>query len=84
MRKKYRLPEALSGVLIVDIKNDSAAAKQNLRIADIIVRINDQEIKVIADVENALSSARKAGRDYALTRLIRDKNELFTTIPTGK
>ncbi len=84
MRKKYRLPEELSGVIIVDIKDDSAAAKQNIRIADIIVRINDKEIKTVSDVDSALRTARQAGRDYALTRLIRDKNELFTTIPTGK
>ena len=84
LRKKYRMPEEISGVLVLDIANDSIAAKQNIREGDIMVRVNDREVKAIADVEKALKAAKAAGRDYALVRLLRNKNELFATLPTGK
>lgn len=82
MRKKYRLPKELSGVLIVSVKPDSPAAEQNVQTGDIIVQINGRDVKTIAEVEKALLNARTVGRSYALTKLLRDKNELFTTLPT--
>ncbi len=84
MRKKYRLPKELSGVVIVNIKQGTKAAKQNIRIGDIIVQVNGKETTTIAHVEAGLANAKKAGREFALIKLLRDKNELFTTLPTGE
>jgi serine protease Do len=84
LRKKYRLPKELSGVVILKIKDETKLEGQNIRAGDIIVHINDREVTKIADVEKAIANAAQAGRKHALVRLIRNKEELFTTLPTGK
>lgn len=84
MRKRYRIPKDMSGVLVVDIDNDSLASEQNIHVSDIIVRVNDRKTATIADVEKAMNKAKRNGRDFALVRLIRNKVELFITLPTGK
>lgn len=83
LRSKYHLPKELHGVLVVGINANSETAKQNIRFGDIIVHVNDTEIKSLADFSDAMDAAKAGGRDYALVRLIRDKNELFITLPTG-
>lgn len=83
MRKKYRLPKQLSGVLVVNIKSGTKVAKQNVRIGDIIVEVNGKETKTIAQVEAGVAAAKKDGREFVLVKMLRDKNELFTTLPTG-
>lgn len=84
MRKKYRLPKELSGVLVVNVKPNSKMAKQNIRIGDIIVQVNGKETVSIPQVEASFNAAKKAGREFALVRMIRDKAELFITLPTGQ
>ncbi len=84
LRKKYKMPQELSGVLVLDVENDSPVSKQNVREGDIIVSINGAETTTVAQMDKALRAARMAGREYALVRLLRDKNELFVTLPSGK
>ncbi len=83
LRRKFRLPDQMSGVLIVDIKQGSKAAKQNIRVGDIVVQVNGADVETLESLEKALAKARAAGRDYALVKLLRDKSELFTTLPSN-
>lgn len=82
LRQRYRLKDSISGVIVLDIIPDSKAAKQNIRRGDLLIQVNTAKIKTLKEVVSALKAAHKEGREHALVRLKRGKDELFVTLPT--
>ncbi len=83
LRRKLRLDDDSSGVVVLRVEPGSPAAKQNIRRGDIITRVNDKEILNIKDLRAALQALSDAGRNYALVRIIRQQQNLFVTLPTN-
>jgi len=55
MQKKFRLPSTdIKGILISDVEPKSKAEKTGFQAGDIIIQIEDIEIKSFSDVESAL------------------------------
>lgn len=82
LRERYQMEKDTTGILVLEVERGSAAARQELMESDIITRVNDKHIRQIDDFTKALQALRKAGRDYALVRIIRDGQNLFVTLPT--
>ncbi|MBN1114743.1 MAG: PDZ domain-containing protein, partial [Oligoflexia bacterium] len=55
--KKYRLQGVTpyGGVLVVQVESDSPAAKANIKVGDIILEVNQQQIKNTRDFSKALN-----------------------------
>ncbi|MBY0429175.1 MAG: Do family serine endopeptidase [Alphaproteobacteria bacterium] len=56
------LPDGLEGVIILSVSKNSAAARLGLTRGDIVVGINNQEIKTVSDVNDALNHPSQAWR----------------------
>jgi len=52
--KQYRLPLDISGILITSVEPKSKAEKTGFQAGDVIVQIEDIEIKKLADIQTAL------------------------------
>ena len=53
-QKKFRLPSEITGILISDVEPKSQAEKSGFQSGDVIIQIEDIEIKNFANVEAAL------------------------------
>ncbi len=68
-RTRLGLPRDVDGVLIVDVRPGSAAAREGLRSGDVIVSVNRQRVDSVDDVTAALDAARRRnGRALLLVR----------------
>lgn len=83
-REEFRLSDKAQGVVVIDLKDNSEAAKRGVRPGDVIADINGEKTASVADVRKALESARKAGRKFALVRVVRADDEAFITLPTAE
>ena len=74
------------GVVIVGVDKNSMAAKKGIRRGDVIVGVvglSKSDIASVDDFRSAIDSAKKAGRDNALVRIARGKDETFVALPIG-
>ena len=53
-QKKFRLPSEITGVLISDVEPKSQAEKSGFQSGDVIIQIEDVEIKTFANIDVAL------------------------------
>lgn len=74
---RLRLSDS-SGVIIKGIKDDSPASESGLRPGDLIVEINRDEIKNMADYDHAIDEIES--KDTALFLIKRRGNTLFFTL----
>lgn len=78
MKKQLDLPD---GVLVKNVKKDSAAEKAGLLTSDIIVKFNKQEIKSFADI-NLIKDSLKSGDKIEVEVVRSGKNQvLHLTMP---
>ncbi len=61
-KTRLRLTPADSGVLIIDVDEDSKAAERGIRAGDAILTANGAEIRTAEELDAAIAAARRAGR----------------------
>ncbi|VAW15749.1 HtrA protease/chaperone protein [hydrothermal vent metagenome] len=66
MREALDIAKDIEGAMVVDVDADSPAAGQGITKGDIIVAVNQEEVKSPQDVVSRISQARKDGRTRAL------------------
>lgn len=81
LREKYGIDKAVKGVLVVQVKDDSEAAKRGFQPGDVILQVGDTAVDSPAAVKEALEKARSAGRKFALLRIQRGGDSVFETLP---
>src|SRR5262249_32386105 len=62
LRTKFSLAEDASGVVVVDVQNNSPGAEKQLKAGDVIVEVAQEEVKSPAQVVDKIEEAKKAGR----------------------
>jgi len=72
----------VNGLLIVEIKGDSEAAKRGMRPGDVINEVNGEAVKTPADLKAAFDAAKKSGRKNALVKIVHEGEEAFVALPT--
>ena len=65
-RDKFQLPADQKGVLITDVAPNSPAAEKGLKAGDVIVEVQQEEVKTPADVTDRVDRFRKANRRSVL------------------
>jgi serine protease Do len=65
-RQHYQLGDDVSGVLVTSVSPDSVAADKQLIPGDVLLEVNQQEVKSPKDVVAKLDEARKANKKSVL------------------
>lgn len=80
-RKKYGIADDVSGVVVTEVAEDSAAADKGIAAGDVIVEIAQESVSTPQDVLDRISELRKQGRKNALLMLASKNGELrFVTV----
>jgi len=75
LREKYGLADDAQGVVVTDVTGTSAAGEKGVKPGDIIVEVNQEEVKSPADVAAKIKAARDAKRKSVLL-LVDQKGDL--------
>lgn len=59
MRSTYKIPKNIKGVIILDVKQNSKASKQNFIQGDVIVQVEQKAIKNIEDLNQAFNEIKR-------------------------
>jgi serine protease Do len=61
-RAQFQLSGGVNGVVVTDVDPDSQAAEKNLRAGDVIVSVEDQQVRTPDDVSRKVEADARAGR----------------------
>lgn len=81
VRMEFSLPKTARGLLVVQVDMDGEAAKQGVQPGDIILDVNQTPVRSVDEVNTLLSTAKKAGHNFALIRIRRGELAQFITVP---
>jgi serine protease Do len=84
VRQELGLSEQQEGLIVVDVKSGSAAAKYAIRAGDVLVDVNNEPVASVEGLKKAFEKARAAGRKFALVKVMRGKETAFITLPTSE
>lgn len=70
-----------SGMTITDMDPESDAAERGMRIGDVVVGVNNQTVKSLSDIKDAIASAKKDGRKAVLFQLQNNGQNRFVALP---
>jgi len=84
LRARLRVDSKLNGLVVLDVQSGSAAAKRGIMGGDLVIDVNSEPVKTIAELKNALETAKKAGRNFALIRVARNGQENFVPLPVAE
>jgi serine protease Do len=65
-RQHYQLGDDVSGVLVTSVTPDSTAAEKQLTPGDVLLEVNQQEVRTPKDVVAKVDEARKGGKKSVL------------------
>ena len=80
LRRQFKLKDNASGIIIANVTPNSPAALAGLRAGDLLIEVNNHEIKNLSD----LKSAVKSDDDVAILLIERDSSTFFVQIKTSK
>ena len=79
-RQTYKIDSEIKGLLITGVKGDSDAGEKGLAKGDVLANINNAAVVTVADVNNAVAAAKKAGRNSVLVKVIRQNRPVFVPL----
>jgi serine protease Do len=80
LRERFSLGEDTTGVVVLDVANDSAASEKGMRPGDIIVEVAQEEVKNPAQITAKIDEAKKAGRKSVLLLVDRQGDLRFVAL----
>jgi serine protease Do len=83
LRQQLRLEDKVTGLAVTGVTPGSPAAARGVSRGDLIVDVNGDAVKTIAEFKTAIESARKAGRKFALVHVLHGDQEAFVPLPTS-
>jgi serine protease Do len=81
LRKRYKIKDSISGVVITAIDQNSAAADKRLNAGDVIVEVAQEAVANTDDFQKRVDKLKKDGRKLALLLVANPEGELrFVTL----
>jgi len=80
LRKRYRLSNDVTGVVVTGVKRTSAAAEKGIRPGDVIVEALYRKIKTPSDLEEAVEKAQSQGKPALLMRVVSQGTPRFVVV----
>ncbi len=85
LRTKYKISNDVSGVVITAIEEGSEAAEKRISEGEVVVEVNQEEVKTPQDVLDQVEKVEKKGRNSVLLTLSKPDGELrFTPVKIGE
>lgn len=81
IRKRYELSDDDDGVVIVGIKDNSAAAQRGIKPGDIIQKVDQVDINKSEEILNLIDEARNKKKSSILLLIKRGSNVRFIALP---
>jgi serine protease Do len=81
LRSQLRITDKRAGLVILDVKYGSEAARRGVQSGDIMLDINNEPVKSVAELKNSFEAAKKAGRKFVLVKILRKNEEAYITLP---
>ena len=80
LRKKYEIPDAVTGVLVTKVDPDGNAAEKKLQVGDVIVEVNQDAVASTGDIAGKIAEAVEAGKDSVLLLVNRAGDRRFVVV----
>lgn len=80
LRQRYRLDNAINGVVVTGMVRDSDAAEKGLRPGDVLLEVNQHAIKAPNDVLTAVKEAKASGKNAVLLLVSAQNNLRFVAV----
>jgi serine protease Do len=81
LRKQFSLNPAAKGVVITEVRQNSAGAAQGLQPGDLVIAVGRSPVALPEEIKASAAAARKLGRKYLLVRVERDGSTRFVALP---
>ena len=81
LRSRFRIPDSVTGVLVVNVDPDGIAAEKGLQPGDVIRRVSDTAATSPSAVARAVEAAAKDKRKAVLVLVTRDGNDRYVALP---
>jgi serine protease Do len=75
LRKRYKIKDGISGVVITGVDSSSAAAEKRLSAGDVIVEVAQEAVSNAADLQKRIDKLKKDGRRTALLQVVSPNGE---------
>jgi serine protease Do len=76
LRKKYKIKDTVSGVVITGVDSNTPASEKRLTPGDVVVEVAQEEVKTAADLQKRIDQLKKDGRKAALLLVANAEGEL--------
>ena len=80
LRGMFNVNENVNGLVVVDSDPNSDAAKKGIDAGDVIIDVNQQPVKSVANLQAKISEAKDAGRDSILLLVNRQGSIQFIAV----
>jgi S1-C subfamily serine protease len=80
LRTRYELPEAVKGVVIVEVKEGGPAGAESLRPGDVIVEVGQEEVASPPDVAAKINQAQQDNKKSVLLLVDRQGDLRFVAL----
>ncbi|MBM3565016.1 MAG: PDZ domain-containing protein, partial [Alphaproteobacteria bacterium] len=84
VRERFKIEKAVKGVVVTEVSESGPSAEKGIRPGDVIVEVNQQEVKTPADVTAKIQAAKKAGRKSVLLLVEGQGGLRFVAVRLGK
>jgi serine protease Do len=84
LRELYKIDAARNGVLVTEVKKDSAAAEKGFQAGDVIVELDQAEVTTADQVKDKIAAALKAKRSSVLFFVTRGSDLRFIAVKIKK
>ena len=81
IRKENEIEPDVKGLLIADVKSDSAAAKKGVEEGDVILLVNQMSVKSISELKKIIKEANKSKKSDLFFFIKRGKNNIAVALP---
>jgi serine protease Do len=83
-RQELGLSQSVTGAVVAGVKPDSPADEQGIRQGDVVVRVDNTQIKAPSDASEAVAKAKKSGKKAVAVLINRGGNNIFLAVPLAQ
>jgi len=80
LRDKFGLADGAKGLVITDIRPTSSAAEKGLRAGDLVIEVDHDDVKTLADINGRVEAARKVGHKSVFVLIESDGAHRYVTL----
>ena len=84
LRKRFDIPEEVTGVLVTEVKDDSAARARGINVGDVIQKVDQVEVDSPSSILKMVDEAKSKNKMSVLLLVKRGMNGRFVAIPVGE